>query len=252
MLESLFQNTTQQVLSKYNSQLQQINIIGKTFKILTDDELKEKTTELKQRLLNGAPQSSIINEAFALVREASERVLGLRHFDVQLIGGFILNEGKIAEMKTGEGKTIVALLPTFLNALYGKGTHVITVNDYLARRDAEYVGQVHRFLGLSVGLIQENMSPEERKKNYNCDVVYVTNNELGFDYLRDNMAYTSDEIVQRSFFYCVIDEVDSILIDEARTPLIISGASKAPTEKYYQTAKLATTLRRDVHVRICK
>jgi len=247
MLESLFQNTTQQVLSKYNSQLQQINIIGKTFKILTDDELKEKTTELKQRLLNGAPQSSIINEAFALVREASERVLGLRHFDVQLIGGFILNEGKIAEMKTGEGKTIVALLPTFLNALYGKGTHVITVNDYLARRDAEYVGQVHRFLGLSVGLIQENMSPEERKKNYNCDVVYVTNNELGFDYLRDNMAYTSDEIVQRSFFYCVIDEVDSILIDEARTPLIISGASKAPTEKYYQTAKLATTLRRDVH-----
>ncbi len=250
MLESLFQNTTQQILSKYNPQVQQINIIGKAFKDLTDNELQEKTQELKQRLLNGGGQSSIINEAFALVREASERVLGLRHYDVQLIGGFILNEGKIAEMKTGEGKTIVALLPTFLNALYGKGTHVITVNDYLARRDAEDVGQVHRFLGLSVGLIQENMSPEERKKNYNCDVVYVTNNELGFDYLRDNMAYTAEEIVQRSFFYCVIDEVDSILVDEARTPLIISGASKAPTEKYYQTAKLAVTLRREVHYNV--
>ena len=250
MLESLFQNTTQQILSKYNPQVQQINIIGKAFKDLTDNELQEKTQELKQRLLNGGGQSSIINEAFALVREASERVLGLRHYDVQLIGGFILNEGKIAEMKTGEGKTIVALLPTFLNALYGKGTHVITVNDYLARRDAEDVGQVHRFLGLSVGLIQENMSPEERKKNYNCDVVYVTNNELGFDYLRDNMAYTAEEIVQRSFFYCVIDEVDSILVDEARTPLIISGASKAPTEKYYQTAKLAVILRRDVHYNV--
>ena len=225
MLESLFQKTTQQVLTKYNPQIQQINSIGKTFKTLTDKDLQEKTKELKQRLNNGDPQSSIINEAFALVREASDRVLGLRHYDVQLIGGFILNEGKIAEMKTGEGKTIVALLPTFLNALYGKGTHVITVNDYLARRDAEYVGQVHRFLGLSVGLIQENMSPKERKENYNCDVVYVTNNELGFDYLRDNMAYTPEEIVQRSFFYCVVDEVDSILIDEARTPLIISGAS---------------------------
>jgi preprotein translocase subunit SecA len=250
MLESLFQNTTQQILSKYNPQLQQINLIGNTFKTFTDDELQEKTNELKKRLAEGEYQSSIINEAFALVREASDRVLGLRHFDVQIIGGFILNDGKIAEMKTGEGKTIVALLPTFLNALYGKGTHVITVNDYLARRDAEYVGQVHRFLGLSVGLIQENMSPEERKENYNCDVVYVTNNELGFDYLRDNMAYTPEEIVQRSFFYCVIDEVDSILIDEARTPLIISGASKAPTEKYYQTARLATTLRRDVHYNI--
>ena len=146
---------------KYNPQLQQINLIGNTFKTFTDGELQKKTNELKKRLAEGESQSSIINEAFALVREASDRVLGLRHFDVQIIGGFILNDGKIAEMKTGEGKTIVALLPTFLNALYGKGTHVITVNDYLARRDAEYVGQVHRFLGLSVGLIQENMSPEE-------------------------------------------------------------------------------------------
>ena len=222
-----------------------------TFKKFTDQELREQTAKLKQRLLAGNDsKESIINEAFALVREASDRVLGLRHYDVQLIGGLVLNEGKIAEMKTGEGKTLVALLPTFLNALYGKGTHVITVNDYLARRDANDVGQVHRFLGLTVGLIQENMTPEERKQNYNCDVVYVTNNELGFDYLRDNMAYNADEMVQRPFFYCVIDEVDSILIDEARTPLIISGASEAPTEKYLQTAKLATTLKKEIHYEV--
>jgi preprotein translocase subunit SecA len=200
--------------------------------------------------LQGEAKSTLIPETFALVREASSRVLGLRHYDVQLIGGLVLNEGKIAEMKTGEGKTLVALLPTFLNALYGKGTHVITVNDYLARRDAEDVGQVHRFLGLTVGLIQENMTPAERKENYNCDVVYVTNNELGFDYLRDNMAYSSEEIVQRPFFYCVIDEVDSILIDEARTPLIISGASETSTEKYLQTTKLAKTLTREVHYEV--
>ena len=248
MLENIFQDSGQRVLSKYNSQLRQINSLGETFKKYTDSELREKTTELKQRLVNDSSnKESVTNEAFALVREASDRVLGLRHFDVQIIGGLVLDEGKIAEMKTGEGKTLVALLPTFLNALYGKGTHVITVNDYLARRDSEDVGQVHSFLGLSVGLIQENMTPEERKINYDCDVVYVTNNELGFDYLRDNMAYNVGELVQRPFFYCVIDEVDSILIDEARTPLIISGASKAPTEKYSQTAKLSATLKRDIH-----
>jgi len=248
MLETIFQDPTQRVLSKYSSRLRQMNSLGTSLKNFTDLELREKTVDLKQRLLTGSEDiETITNEAFTLVREASDRVLGLRHYDVQLIGGLVLNEGKIAEMKTGEGKTLVALLPTFLNALYGKGTHVITVNDYLARRDAEDVGQVHRFLGLTVGLIQENMTPEERKENYNCDVVYVTNNELGFDYLRDNMAYTADEMVQRPFFYCVIDEVDSILIDEARTPLIISGASEAPTEKYLQTAKLATSLRREIH-----
>ena len=251
MLETIFQDPTQRVLSKYSSQLRQINSIGTSFKNFTDVELREKTVNLKQRLLKGNDDvEAITNEAFALVREASDRVLGLRPYDVQLIGGLVLNEGKIAEMKTGEGKTLVALLPTFLNALYGKGTHVITVNDYLARRDAEDVGQVHRFLGLTVGLIQENMTPEERKKNYNCDVVYVTNNELGFDYLRDNMAYTAEEMVQRPFFYCVIDEVDSILIDEARTPLIISGASEAPTEKYLQTAKLGTSLKREIHYEV--
>tara|TARA_B110000444_G_scaffold59022_1_gene54987 strand:- start:6189 stop:8816 length:2628 start_codon:yes stop_codon:yes gene_type:complete len=247
MLQTFFQNPTKQILAKKAPQLQRINTFGQTYKTLTDDQLRSKTLELKNRLINGQAQEDIIDEAFALVREATSRTLKIRHYDVQLIGGLILNEGKIAEMKTGEGKTIVALLPTFLNALYGKGTHVVTVNDYLARRDAEYVGQVHRFLGLTVGLIQENMSPGERKENYNCDVVYVTNNELGFDYLRDNMAFTSSEMVQRPFFFAVVDEVDSILIDEARTPLIISGPSEAPTQKYRQTSKLAPILKRDVH-----
>jgi preprotein translocase subunit SecA len=250
MLEAIFQTPLQQVVSKYKPQIDQINALENNFKLLTDSELQKKTNELKQRLLKNETSVTILPEAFALVREASKRVLGLRHFDVQLIGGIVLNEGKIAEMKTGEGKTLVALLPTFLNALYGKGVHVITVNDYLAKRDADYVGQVYRFLGLTVGLIQENMEPSERKLNYNCDVVYVTNNELGFDYLRDNMAYSSEEIVQRPFFYCVIDEVDSILIDEARTPLIISGVGDASTEKYLLTAKLATTLKSEIHYNV--
>merc|ERR1739841_148593 len=176
------------------------------------------------------------------------RVLGLRHFDVQLIGGLVLNEGKIAEMKTGEGKTLVALLPTFLNALSGQGVHVVTVNDYLARRDAEYVGQVHRFLGLSVGLIQQDMRPEERRRNYGCDITYATNPELGFDYLRDNMAADISEVVQRDFQYCVIDEVDSIWIDEARTPLIISGQVERPQEKYNQAAQVALALTRSAEI----
>tara|TARA_B110000003_G_scaffold176204_1_gene175688 strand:+ start:444 stop:3047 length:2604 start_codon:yes stop_codon:yes gene_type:complete len=247
MLETFFQNPSQKVLSKYKPQVDKINALEEKFKLLSDSEFKIKTSELKKRLLNGEPKESIIPEAFALVREASSRVLGLRHFDVQLIGGLVLDEGKIAEMKTGEGKTLVALLPTFLNALYGKGTHVITVNDYLARRDASYVGQVHSFLGLTVGLIQEEMESAEKKKNYDCDVVYVTNSALGFDYLRDNMAYDFEDVVQRPFFYCVIDEVDSILIDEARTPLIISGPGETSTEKYFQTTKLAKILKQEIH-----
>ena len=250
MLEAIFKNSSQQILLKYKTQLDQINALEDNLKLFTDLELKDQTNKLKIRLRNGATKSFILPEAFALVREASRRVLGLRHFDVQLIGGIVLTEGKIAEMKTGEGKTLVALLPSFLNALYEKGTHVVTVNDYLARRDAESVGQVHRFLGLTVGLIQENMEPAERKKNYNCDVVYVTNNELGFDYLRDNMAFSAEEIVQRPFFYCVVDEVDSILIDEARTPLIISGAGKTSTDKYLQTTKLVKILKRDIHYNV--
>ena len=248
MFETFFQDSTKRALTKYDQLVNQINALEKEFNNLTDTQLRDYTTQLKVDLCNGVKSNDqITTEAFALVREATMRVLGLRHFDVQLVGGLILNEGKIAEMKTGEGKTLVALLPTFLNALYGEGVHVVTVNDYLARRDAESVGQVHTFLGLSVGLIQEDMEFEERKKNYACDVTYVTNNELGFDYLRDNMAFTVDEIVQRPFFYCVVDEVDAILIDEARTPLIISGPSKAPTQKYLRTTKLVDTLRKDIH-----
>jgi preprotein translocase subunit SecA len=248
MFETFFQNSTKRALTKYDQTVNQINALEKTFNNLTDTQLRDYTTQLKIDLHNVEKSSDQITvEAFALVREATMRVLGLRHFDVQLIGGLILNEGKIAEMKTGEGKTLVALLPTFLNALSGQGVHVVTVNDYLARRDAEYVGQVHSFLGLTVGLIQEDMTFQERKDNYACDVIYVTNNELGFDYLRDNMAFTVDEIVQRPLFYCVVDEVDAILIDEARTPLIISGPSEAPTQKYLRTTKLVSTLRKDIH-----
>ena len=214
MFETFFQNSTKQALTTYDQIVNQINALEKDFNTLTDIQLQDYTSQLKVDLRKGTKsEDQIIIESFALVREATIRVLGLRHFDVQLIGGLILHEGKIAEMKTGEGKTLVALLPTFLNALSGQGVHVVTVNDYLARRDAEYVGQVHRFLGLSVGLIQENMEFSERQANYSCDVIYVTNNELGFDYLRDNMAFTLDEIVQRPFFYCVVDEVDAILID---------------------------------------
>ena len=248
MFETFFQNSTKRALTKYDQTVNQINALEKTFNNLTDTQLRDYTTQLKIDLHNVEKSSDQITvEAFALVREATMRVLGLRHFDVQLIGGLILKEGKIAEMKTGEGKTLVALLPTFLNALSGQGVHVVTVNDYLARRDAEYVGQVHSFLGLTVGLIQEDMTFQERKDNYACDVIYVTNNELGFDYLRDNMAFTVDEIVQRPLFYCVVDEVDAILIDEARTPLIISGPSEAPTQKYLRTTKLVSTLRKDIH-----
>jgi preprotein translocase subunit SecA len=248
MFETFFQNSTKRALTKYDQTVNQINALEKTFNNLTDTQLRDYTTQLKIDLHNVEKSSDQITvEAFALVREATMRVLGLRHFDVQLIGGLILNEGKIAEMKTGEGKTLVALLPTFLNALSGQGVHVVTVNDYLARRDAEYVGQVHSFLGLTVGLIQEDMTFQERKDNYACDVIYVTNNELGFDYLRDNMVFTVDEIVQRPLFYCVVDEVDAILIDEARTPLIISGPSEAPTQKYLRTTKLVSTLRKDIH-----
>ena len=248
MLEAFFQNSTQQKVAKYEQIVEKINALEPSLQALTDEQLKKQTSQLKDALKTGSQsKDQVLIKSFALVREASVRTLGLRHFDVQLIGGLILNEGKIAEMQTGEGKTLVALLPSFFNALYGYGAHIVTVNDYLARRDAEFVGQVHRFLGLSVGLIQENMDSAERKQNYNCDVTYVTNNELGFDYLRDSTAFTADTIVQRPFFYCVVDEVDSVLIDEARTPLIISGPSNAPVEKYLTVTKLVSALKKDIH-----
>ncbi len=247
MLKLLLGDPNARKLKKYQPSVTEINLLEEEIKVLSDDELKGKTAEFKQRLAKGEILDDLLPEAYAVVREAGRRVLGLRHFDVQLLGGIILHIGQIAEMKTGEGKTLVATLPSYLNALTGKGVHVITVNDYLARRDAEWMGQVHRFLGLSVGLIQASMTPSDRQKNYDCDITYVTNSEIGFDYLRDNMATSMADVVQRPFNYCVIDEVDSILIDEARTPLIISGQVERPTEKYLQAAEIAFTLKKDEH-----
>ncbi|ACC79680.1 preprotein translocase subunit SecA [Nostoc punctiforme] len=247
MLKLLLGDPNARKLKKYQPSVTEINLLEEEIKVLSDEELKGKTAEFKQRLAKGEALDDLLPEAYAVVREAGRRVLGLRHFDVQLLGGIILHVGQIAEMKTGEGKTLVATLPSYLNALTGKGVHVITVNDYLARRDAEWMGQVHRFLGLSVGLIQSSMTPSERQKNYDCDITYVTNSEVGFDYLRDNMATSMADVVQRPFNYCVIDEVDSILIDEARTPLIISGQVERPTEKYLQAAEIAFTLKKDEH-----
>ena len=249
MLKLLLGDPNTRKLKRYQPIVEEINFLEEEISQLTDDELRKETQNLKSNIsaeLDFKKQKELLEEflprAFAIVREASKRVLDMRHFDVQLIGGMVLNECQIAEMKTGEGKTLVATLPCFLNALTGKGVHVVTVNDYLARRDAEWMGQVHRFLGLSVGLIQQDMNPVERKKNYDCDITYATNSELGFDYLRDNMATDISEVVQRKFNYCVIDEVDSILIDEARTPLIISGQVERPQEKYQKAAELSLAL----------
>ncbi|MBF2007930.1 MAG: preprotein translocase subunit SecA [Chlorogloeopsis fritschii C42_A2020_084] len=250
MLKTLLGDPNARKLKKYQPYITEINLLEEDIKALSDEDLKGKTAEFKQRLAKGETLDDILPEAFAVVREAGRRVLGLRHFDVQLLGGAILHTGQIAEMKTGEGKTLVATLPSYLNALTGKGVHVVTVNDYLARRDAEWMGQVHRFLGLSVGLIQATMTPQERKKNYDCDITYVTNSEVGFDYLRDNMATSMADVVQRPFNYCVIDEVDSILIDEARTPLIISGQVERPTEKYTEAARIANALKKDEHYEV--
>ncbi|XP_078160962.1 albino or Glassy Yellow 1 isoform X1 [Carex rostrata] len=232
---------------KYSETVKLINGMESEISNLSDSELRERTTVLKERAQNNESLESLLPEAFSVVREASKRVLGLRPFDVQLIGGMVLHKGEIAEMKTGEGKTLVAILPAYLNALSGKGVHIVTVNDYLARRDCEWVGQVPRFLGLQVGLIQQNMTSEQRRENYACDITYVTNSELGFDFLRDNLAMTVDDLVLRDFNYCVIDEVDSILIDEARTPLIISGLAEKPSDKYYKAAKIASAFERDIH-----
>jgi preprotein translocase subunit SecA len=242
MLKTLLGDPNARKLKKYQPIVTEVAVLEEDIKPLSDQELRGKTAEFRQRLEAGESLDDILPEAFAVVREAGQRVLGMRHFDVQILGGMILHEGQIAEMKTGEGKTLVATLPAYLNALAGKGVHIITVNDYLARRDAEWMGQVHRFLGLSVGLIQQSMSPEERKRNYDCDITYGTNSELGFDYLRDNMATSIADVVQRPFNYCIIDEVDSVLIDEARTPLIISGQVERPSEKYLRASEVANAL----------
>lgn len=211
---------------------------------LSDEELRAKTTEFKQRLSRGETLDDLLPEAYATVREAAKRVIGLEHFQVQLIGGTILHQGRIAEMKTGEGKTLVSTLPAYLNALEGRGVHIVTVNDYLAHRDATWMGKIHEFLGLTVGCVLNDMKPEERRAAYNCDITYVTNNELGFDYLRDNMVIYKEQLVQRELHYCIIDEVDSVLIDEARTPLIISGQSGKSTKLYEACDILAQQLER--------
>lgn len=212
---------------------------------LSDASLQEKTFEFKNRLANGETLDDILPEAFAVVREASRRVTGMRHFDVQLLGGIVLHRGDIAEMRTGEGKTLVATLPVYLNALTGKGVHVVTVNDYLATRDSEDMGRIYKFLGLSVGLIVHDLTYDQRRRAYNADVTYGTNNEFGFDYLRDNMVISADQMVQRPLNYCIVDEVDSILIDEARTPLIISGPGEKSTDLYYTLAGIVKTFTKD-------
>lgn len=240
-------DTGESTRQQYAGTVTLINNLESEMSALSDSELRDRTRLLKERAQRGESLDSLLPEAFAVVREASKRVLGLRPFDVQLIGGMVLHKGEIAEMRTGEGKTLVAILPAYLNALSGKGVHVVTVNDYLARRDCEWVGQVPRFLGLQVGLIQQNMTSEQRRENYLCDITYVTNSELGFDFLRDNLATSVDELVLRGFNYCVIDEVDSILIDEARTPLIISGPAEKPSDRYYKAAKIALAFERDLH-----
>ncbi|MDA8441477.1 MAG: preprotein translocase subunit SecA [Peptococcaceae bacterium] len=229
-------------LSKY---VDIINKLEPEIMALSDEQLKAKTDEFKQRIADGAELNELMTEAFAVVREASRRVLGQRHYDVQLIGGMVLHQGKIAEMRTGEGKTLVATLPAYLNALPGKGVHVVTVNDYLATRDSQWMGQIYNFLGLSVGLIVHGISHEERNAAYAADITYGTNNEFGFDYLRDNMVTSHAALVQRPLNYAIVDEVDSILIDEARTPLIISGEADKPTELYYKVAKIIPRLKKE-------
>jgi preprotein translocase subunit SecA len=250
MFQTLFGDPNEKKIQEYLRTVNHINKLEEKIKSLTDKELQNQTNLFIQRLSKGEHVGDLLVESFAIVREASRRVLGLRHFDVQLIGGLILHEGKISEMRTGEGKTLVAALPSYANALIGKGVHVVTVNDYLAARDAEYIGQIHKFLGLSVGLIQQTMTQSDRKINYSKDITYTTNSELGFDYLRDNMAVQLQDIVQRPFYFSILDEVDSILIDEARTPLIISGAGETPNIKYVRANMVAQFLQRDLHYEV--
>jgi preprotein translocase subunit SecA len=230
---------------RYRGIANRINALESSLEPLSDAELRAKTDEFRQRLADGTSLQDLLPEAFAVVREASRRVLGMRHFDVQLIGGMVLNDGRIAEMKTGEGKTLVATLAAYLNALPGQGVHVVTVNDYLARRDSQWMGQIYEFLGLTVGLIQHDLEPADRRKAYAADITYGTNNEFGFDYLRDNMVMTMEEMVQRGLSYAIVDEVDSILIDEARTPLIISGQADKSTDLYFTFARMAKNLKED-------
>jgi preprotein translocase subunit SecA len=243
VIDKIVGTKSERELKKLTPIITQINGFEPQISALSDDELKNKTTEFKEKLAAGAMLDDILPEAFAVVREAAKRVIGLRHYDVQLLGGIVLHQGKIAEMRTGEGKTLVATLPSYLNGLSGKGVHVVTVNDYLAKRDREWMGPIHEFLGLSVGYINHDMENAQRRDMYQKDITYVTNNELGFDYLRDNMVIRAGDRVQRKLNFCIVDEVDSILIDEARTPLIISGPSDERTDKYTIVNRLIPSLK---------
>ena len=244
ILEKIFGSHSEKEVKRIMPLVEKIEALDEKMQALSDEELRSKTDEFKKRLADGETLDSLLPEAFAVVREAAVRTLGMKHYRVQLIGGIILHQGRIAEMKTGEGKTLVSTLPAYLNALEGIGVHVVTVNDYLANRDAEIMGQIHNFLGLSVGVILNSSEPEQRKAAYDCDITYITNNELGFDYLRDNMVIYKEQLVQRELHYAIVDEVDSVLIDEARTPLIISGQSGKSTELYKMCDFLARKLER--------
>ncbi len=234
ILTKIFGTKNERELKRIRPLVQSIGELEPALRALSDGQLRDKTTEFRARLAAGEQLDSILPEAFAVVREGGRRVLDMRHFDVQLIGGLVLHRGMIAEMKTGEGKTLVATLAAYLNALEGKGVHVVTVNDYLAKRDSEWMGRLYRFLGLTVGVIQHHLDDRERQIAYRADITYGTNNEFGFDYLRDNMKFALDAYVQRGHNFAIVDEVDSILIDEARTPLIISGPAEESTDKYYR------------------
>jgi preprotein translocase subunit SecA len=238
----IFGSANDRFLKSLDRDVEAINALEPDLEGLSDDELKARTPWLKKRIAEGEALDDFLVDAFATVREASKRTLGQRHFDVQLLGGMVLHRGMISEMKTGEGKTLVATLPVYLNALEGKGVHVVTVNDYLAKRDAEWMGQIYRFLGMNVGCIVHGLSDPERRAAYGADVTYGTNNELGFDYLRDNMKFRLEDMVHRDFNYAIVDEVDSILVDEARTPLIISGPAEDSSELYIKVDKLIPSL----------
>ena len=244
LVQKMFGTHSQRELKRIMPLVDKIESLRPTMQALTDEQLRDKTTEYKKRYAEGESLDSLLPEAFATVREAAKRVLNMEHYRVQLIGGIILHQGRIAEMKTGEGKTLVSTLPAYLNALTGEGVHIVTVNDYLAHRDAEWMGKVHEFLGLTVGCVLNSMDNDERRAQYACDITYITNNELGFDYLRDNMVIYKEQLVQRDLVYAIIDEVDSVLIDEARTPLIISGQSGKSTKLYEVCDILARQMER--------
>src|SRR5215467_7817657 len=245
LARKFFGSANDRRVRSYRPRVDAINALEKELERLSDDALRARTEAFRKEIAAGKEPDDLLVPAFATVREAAKRTLGQRHFDVQLIGGMVLHEGRISEMKTGEGKTLVATLPVYLNALAGEGVHVVTVNDYLARRDSEWMGQIYRFLGMSVGVIVHGLDDAERKAAYGADITYGTNNEYGFDYLRDNMKYSLDTMVQRGHSYAIVDEVDSILIDEARTPLIISGPTDDQSEMYRQVDAVMTGIAKD-------